>query len=232
LVFLIHTELRCTVNHTSDLLYLSNKCIFWTNIVKLSAYILTVMCETKFHTHVKQELKFLCCIFSYLYTYTTKETRKFSGPNDAKRSLNLMWQAAFFFGNTFFTTIIFYSTSRFYTWWRSVSYLESRRHRIHRTRTSESCSRAPVRHHSNGRTLPSNTRRLIELEESGLEPAIDQDRMAWSDCATLYLQTRRRRWKYISCNIRLLLCRTLNTNLQKSYSKFCRWWNGAYYALR
>jgi hypothetical protein len=174
------------------------------------------MCEAKFHTHVKQELKFWCCIFSYLYTYTTKEKRTFSGPNAAKYSLNLIWQALFFFVNKLLTTIIFYNTSRFYTLWHSPSYLESRRHWIHRTRTAESWSRVPVRRHSNGRTLPSNTRRLIELEESGLELAIDQDRMAWSDCATLYLQIRERRWKYISCNIRILLGRTSNTNLQKS----------------
>ena len=174
------------------------------------------MCETKFHPHVKLELKFCCRIFSYLYTYTTKEKRTFSGPNDAKHSLNLIWKAIFFFGNKLFTSIILYNTSRFYTWWRSLSYLDSRRHWIHRTRTAETWSRTPVRRHSNGRTLPSNTRRLIELEDSGLEPAIGQDRMAWSDCATLYLQIQERRWKYISCNIRLLLGRTLNKILQKS----------------
>jgi hypothetical protein len=64
------------------------------------------MYETKFHTHVKQELKICFCIFSYLYAYMAKVKRKFSGPNGAKHSLNLIWQALFFFGNNLFITII------------------------------------------------------------------------------------------------------------------------------
>jgi len=167
------------------------------------------MFETKFHTNVKQELKFCCCIFSYLYAYMTKEKRKFSGPNGAKHSLNLIWQALFFFGNNLFITIIFYNPSSFTHNCCALSYLESRRHWKHRTRTAESWSRAPFRCHSDGRTLPSSTRRPIEWEESGLEPAIDEDRMAWSDCATACLHIRACWWKYISCNRHLSRGRTL-----------------------
>jgi len=57
------------------------------------------MSETKTQTHERQELKFWCCIFSYLYIYTTKEKRKVSGPNGAKHFLYLLWQTLFFFGN-------------------------------------------------------------------------------------------------------------------------------------
>jgi hypothetical protein len=81
------------------------------------------MYETKFHTHVKQELKFWCCVFSWLYAYMTKGKRKVSGPNGAKHSLNFIWQALFFFGNKLFITTIFYNVSSFYMWRRSLSLL-------------------------------------------------------------------------------------------------------------